>query len=57
MTDRPTRTIQLPYSPTGWASLEAPFPLNDTDWERLLAVLTAMKPGLVAQDERETNDG
>lgn len=60
MSDRPMRpacTIQLPYSPAGWATLEVPFPLDEADWGRLLAILEAMKPGLVAQarDERETD--
>jgi hypothetical protein len=44
------RTIQVPYSPTGWALIEAQFPMGESEWDQMLAVLQAMKPGLVAED-------
>ena len=45
----PTRRM-LPIPLTGgtWASLEARFPLSAADWDRMLALLDVMKPGLVA---------
>jgi len=46
------RAVQLPYSGTDWAVLQASFPLSDEEWEQMLAVLTAMKPALTGrQDE------
>jgi hypothetical protein len=43
---RESRTIQVPYSPTEWAMVQAPFPLSESQWEQMIAVLNAMKPGL-----------
>jgi hypothetical protein len=48
------RTLPLPLAPGLWASLEARFPLRPADWDRLLALLEAMKPGLVAPASVET---
>lgn len=48
---RKLRSIQLPYSGTGWATLQATFPLNDDEWEQMLAVLQAMKPALTERDD------
>ena len=45
------RQVQLPYSATGWAVLQAQFPLSGNEWEQMLAVLTAMKPALTKPDE------
>jgi hypothetical protein len=42
------RTVQVPYSPTGWALLQAPFPMTEAAWKQMIAVLEAMKPGLVS---------
>lgn len=50
---RKLRSIQLPYSATAWATLQATFPLNDREWQQMLAVLQAMKPALTAADEDE----
>jgi hypothetical protein len=43
------RAIQIPYSVGEWATLQAPFPLTDNEWRSMMAVLEAMKPGLVAE--------
>lgn len=43
------RSVQVPISATTWATLQAPFPLTEDAWKQLLAVLQAMKPGLVAK--------
>jgi hypothetical protein len=32
-----------------WATLQAAFPLTEEAWEQMLAVLKAMKPGLVSE--------
>ena len=42
-------SVNIPYSPGKWASLNADFPLSESDWEAMLAMLAAMKPGLVAE--------
>jgi hypothetical protein len=44
---REQRTVQVTYSPTEWALLQAAFPMSEEDWESMLAVLAAMKRGLV----------
>lgn len=42
------KTVQIPYSNGRWAVLEAAFPLQEAEWSALIAMLEAMKPGLVA---------
>lgn len=42
------KSIQLPLSVSEWATLYAPFPLTESAWGQMLAVLNAMKPALVA---------
>lgn len=46
---RQQRTVQITYSPTEWALLEAAFPMSEDDWDAMIAVLSAMKRGLVAE--------
>lgn len=48
------RAIQLPVSIDEWAVLQADFPLTEAKWNQMLAVLTAMKPALVAPERRES---
>lgn len=43
------RTIMLPYSADEWASLQASFPLSESAWTQMIAVLEAMKPALIQQ--------
>jgi hypothetical protein len=45
------RTVQVTYSPTAWALVQAPFPLSEADWDAMMRVLDGMKPGLVQPDE------
>lgn len=45
----PARTVQVTYSPDEWALLQAPFPLSEAEWDKMLAVLQGMKPGLVRE--------
>jgi hypothetical protein len=47
------RTIQVTYSPTDWALVQAPFPMSEADWQRMLKVLEGMKPGLVNSDPKD----
>lgn len=42
------RAVALPLSANEWATLQAAFPLSETAWDQMLAVLNAMKPALVA---------
>lgn len=50
---REQRTIQVTYSPTEWALVQAKFPLSEADWDSMIAVLQAMKRGLVSSDRDE----
>jgi hypothetical protein len=36
--------------------VEGEFPITERDWDQFLAVLTAMKPGLVADSPEEDVD-
>lgn len=49
-----TRSVQVPLSATTWATVQAPFPITEAAWNQMLAVLNAMKPGLVASGDRST---
>ena len=42
------KSVQLPLSVSEWATLQAAFPLSEAAWKQMMAVLTAMKPALVA---------
>jgi hypothetical protein len=46
---RETRTVQVTYSPSEWALLQGRFPMSEDDWDAMIAVLTAMKRGLVSK--------
>jgi len=41
------RSVSIPFSPGEWAVLQAPFPISEAEFEALLSMLNAMKPGLV----------
>jgi hypothetical protein len=55
--ERPSgvRAVQLPLG-SGWATLDAPFPLTEEAWTLMITVLNAMKPGLVRKPESEPSD-
>ncbi len=53
----PVRSVQVPLSATAWATVQAPFPISEEAWTQLLAVLNAMKPGLVASPPAPTSEG
>lgn len=50
--DATDSVVQLPLPSGGWIRLEGPFPLRPASWEYMMEVLTAMKAGLVANDDR-----
>lgn len=45
------KSYAVPLIDHGTVKLEGEFPISERDWQQLLAVITAMKPGLVASDE------
>ncbi len=49
--DRTMRVVQLPLSASKWATLQAPFPISEEAWKRMLSVLDAMKPALTEPSE------
>lgn len=50
-----SRSVQIPYTHKSWAKLEAPFPMSEDDWNQMMAVLAAMKPGLVSPREKPSD--
>lgn len=42
------REVPIPIAGAAWPSIKAPFPMTEAAWGQMIAVLTAMKPGLVA---------
>jgi hypothetical protein len=51
--DEGQRAVMLPLAVGEWATLHAAFPLSETSWTQMMAVLNAMKPALVAAPEPE----
>jgi hypothetical protein len=41
------RMLHLPLQSASWAMLQVPFPMSEEDWDQMLSVLMAMKPGIV----------
>jgi hypothetical protein len=50
------KMVQLPLASGKWATLQAPFPFTEQDWDLMLAVLQAMKPGLVSEPQEESSE-
>jgi hypothetical protein len=50
---RAERTVQVTYSPTEWALLQGRFPMSEDDWDAMIAVLQAMKRGLVTSGSEQ----
>jgi len=42
------RAVQLPVPGTSWVTLQGEFPMTEEAWDQMIALLSAMKPGLVA---------
>lgn len=49
MTHGAVRSVPLPLSADEWVTLQGVFPITESSWSQMIAVLNAMKPGLVAQ--------
>jgi hypothetical protein len=48
---RSKRAVQITYSPNEWALLQGQFPMSEDDWDAMIAVLQAMKRGLVEPND------
>jgi len=44
---RTLKELRIPIRPYVYAELYVPFPMTSGDWDQFMAVLAAMKPGLV----------
>ena len=44
---REQRVIQFPLGENLWAAIQLPTPLTTPEWAQFVAVLEAMKPGLI----------
>jgi hypothetical protein len=51
--DKAVRSVQLPLSGTSWVSVQGAFPLSESAWNQMIAMLEAMKPGLTTADDDE----
>lgn len=47
LANRPEMTWQIPYAADRIAQIRMPYPLEQSEWDRLMAVLDAMKEGLI----------
>jgi hypothetical protein len=45
------KAISLPMSGSTWAELRGPFPVSKKEWSQMMAILQAMEPALVQEDE------
>ena len=45
------RIVILPIAVGEWARLQAPFPLTPEQWKQMMAVLNAMKLGLIVSED------
>lgn len=50
LTQAAGQSVQLPLSHGRWATLVAPFPLSEPEWQQMMGILQAMKPALTAFD-------
>ena len=51
-----SRIIQIPLLEGRWAAFQSLFPMSESDWKQMIAVLDAMKPGLVQPTVRNTQE-
>ena len=51
------RIVSLPLSADKWVNLRGPFPMTETEWTLMKAVLEAMKPGLVKPETKSDDSG
>lgn len=48
------RAVVLPIPDAEWPVLQFHSPMAETEWQRLMALLEAMRPGLVAPAEHDS---
>lgn len=46
-----TRILQLPLLGDAWAAMQVPQPMSESEWNQMMAVLNAMKPGIVSSTQ------
>ena len=46
---RPLRAVVLPIPDATWPVLQFRFPMTETEWQRLMTILEALHPGLIAE--------
>jgi hypothetical protein len=56
-TTETTKSYAIPLIDDGSITVEGQFPITERDWNQFIAVLTAMKPGLVDVSPDEGNQG
>lgn len=44
------RVIQIPVGSNEWVALQLPTPMSEEAWNQMMAVLAAMKPGLIKHE-------
>jgi len=53
---RELRVLTIPLCGNEWAAIRVPFPMTEAQWDQMLALLTLMKKGIVAEDVAATED-
>lgn len=56
VSDEPANVLTIPLAGRGPVLVEGEFPITEQDWTQFMAVLNAMKPGLVREPEREPDE-
>lgn len=56
MSDAGVLTYAVPVAAGTDVTIEGRFPLTEAEWNQFIAVLTAMKPGLVGSRPDESED-
>ena len=47
------RVLQIPLLNNKFLTMQLPVPLTESDWDQMVKVLEAMKPGLLVTKEKE----
>jgi hypothetical protein len=50
------QAVVLPLAGTKWVTVHGSFPLSRSAWDQMLAMLEAMKPGLVESGDEENTE-
>ena len=49
------KNVEIPTAIRPWPVLTVPFPMSETLWKQMMAMLEAMKPAIVESEEAEEN--